>query len=470
MSEWDYSNDWGRETPYDNWSWDAGASPDGGWDYSNDWGRETPYDNWSSGSGATDGGWLSSVLGTLGSVGSFLGKNAGWLGPAVSGLTGLGAGALGAQASRDAAGAQSDALNRALELQTAQWLQQQANQAPWLAAGQQALPQLQQLAGQGQPTLGQLAPIRGADYAMPGVMPGWNPAVFQGPAPLDAAAYRYTPGQGPRAGDYRYTPGAVPTVRGAELLANDPGVQFRQEEARKALEASAAARGGLLSGSTLAALQRQGQDLASQEYGNAWQRAAQQAQMREQWAQTASQLGFGQAQAEAAFREQLAQQAGAQNWQQALQGQQTAFQQGLQGRQQTVGEFQNWFDTWYNRGLQQHQLQYARDWQEREAANQRLMDLYNAQRQGLGTQWNQLAGLAGIGQTAVGQLGTGGQNQANAMANLLQTLGAGQAQGQLSQGNAWTNALSNVGNAAQGAFGNMNFQNQLTSLLANLNR
>jgi len=52
----------------------------------------------------------------------------------------------------------------------------------------------------------------------------------------------------------------------------DPGYGFRMAEGMKALERSAAARGGLLSGSTLKGIQRYGQDLASQEYQNAFQR------------------------------------------------------------------------------------------------------------------------------------------------------------------------------------------------------
>jgi hypothetical protein len=43
-------------------------------------------------------------------------------------------------------------------------------------------------------------------------------------------------------------------------------------EGMKALERSAAARGGLLSGATLRGTQRYGQDLASQEYQNAFNR------------------------------------------------------------------------------------------------------------------------------------------------------------------------------------------------------
>lgn len=56
-------------------------------------------------------------------------------------------------------------------------------------------------------------------------------------------------------------------------LMQDPGYQFRLSEGLKALERSAAARGGLMSGATGKALQRYGQDVASQEYQNAYNRA-----------------------------------------------------------------------------------------------------------------------------------------------------------------------------------------------------
>jgi hypothetical protein len=52
----------------------------------------------------------------------------------------------------------------------------------------------------------------------------------------------------------------------------DPGYAFRLSEGMKALEASRAAKGGLLSGATGKALSRYGQDLASQEYGSAFNR------------------------------------------------------------------------------------------------------------------------------------------------------------------------------------------------------
>ena len=52
----------------------------------------------------------------------------------------------------------------------------------------------------------------------------------------------------------------------------DPGYAFRLGEGQKALERSAAARGGLISGGALKAATRYGQDMGSQEYQNAFNR------------------------------------------------------------------------------------------------------------------------------------------------------------------------------------------------------
>ena len=52
----------------------------------------------------------------------------------------------------------------------------------------------------------------------------------------------------------------------------DPGYQFRLGEGQKAVERSAAARGGLLSGANLKGVERFSQGLASQEYQNAYGR------------------------------------------------------------------------------------------------------------------------------------------------------------------------------------------------------
>jgi len=62
------------------------------------------------------------------------------------------------------------------------------------------------------------------------------------------------------------------TPFGAKQFQAEPGYQFRLGEGIKALERSAAARGGLLSGATLKGIQQYGQGLASQEYENAFNR------------------------------------------------------------------------------------------------------------------------------------------------------------------------------------------------------
>jgi len=66
--------------------------------------------------------------------------------------------------------------------------------------------------------------------------------------------------------------GSLAKPFGMDQFQADPGYAFRQAEGMQALQRSAAARGGLLSGSTLKGIQRFGQDLASQEYTNAFNR------------------------------------------------------------------------------------------------------------------------------------------------------------------------------------------------------
>jgi hypothetical protein len=57
-----------------------------------------------------------------------------------------------------------------------------------------------------------------------------------------------------------------------EQFQADPGYGFRLKEGLRALENSAAARGGLLSGNAMRGITRFGQGLASEEFGNAFNR------------------------------------------------------------------------------------------------------------------------------------------------------------------------------------------------------
>jgi len=150
----------------------------------------------------------------MGLLGSIVGAVGGFL---VGGPSGAVAGAqLGsafdsASAAGDASKAQTQASEAQLALQREMWEKQQANQQPWLEAGQTALNALVPIATQYRP---------------------FGMAQFQ----------------------------------------QDPGYQFRLSEGLKALDRQAAARGGLISGNALRAAERYGQEMGSQEYQNAFNR------------------------------------------------------------------------------------------------------------------------------------------------------------------------------------------------------
>jgi hypothetical protein len=122
----------------------------------------------------------------------------------------IGSSLVGASAASSAAGTQAAASDRAAELQNQQYQQNVQRQQPFYQAGVNALPEL-----------------------------------------VNASKY---------------------TNFGMDQFKADPGYAFRLSEGQKALERSAAARGGLLSGGTGKALQRFGQEMGSQEYTNAFNR------------------------------------------------------------------------------------------------------------------------------------------------------------------------------------------------------
>ena len=76
---------------------------------------------------------------------------------------------------------------------------------------------------------------------------------------------------GVQQGAQAYNPYQASTFQGVNM-SEDPGVQYRMQESNKALDESAAAKGGLFSGWQQKALQENAQNLASQEYNNAYNR------------------------------------------------------------------------------------------------------------------------------------------------------------------------------------------------------
>lgn len=155
----------------------------------------------------------------------------------------------------------------AMQSQERMFNQAREDQMPWMQAGQAGLGALLGGLGLGQPQgMGSAAPDGQMSTGMTDKLRG-------GPA------------GGPEAGSLMRSF----TMQDFE---QDPGYQFRMQEGQKALERSAAARGGLGSGRMMKDLQRFGQDLASQEYGNAYNRF--QAQQANQYNRLANLAGLGQ--------------------------------------------------------------------------------------------------------------------------------------------------------------------------------
>jgi hypothetical protein len=140
----------------------------------------------------------------------------------VAGAT-IGGAYLSSNAAEDAAQTQADAANRAADLQYKMFQEQQATQKPFLEAGYKGQNRLMDLLGLSENT---------------------------GAAGYGSMAKNFS------MADYQA----------------DPGYAFRMSEGLKALDRTAASRGGLLSGATLKGATRYGQDLASQEYQNAYNR------------------------------------------------------------------------------------------------------------------------------------------------------------------------------------------------------
>jgi hypothetical protein len=122
----------------------------------------------------------------------------------------VGSSLIGANAASSAASKQASAANRAADISNEQYQQTRQDQMPWMQAGQRALGKLE----------------TAADY----------------------------------------------TPFGMGQFTQDPGYAFRMKEGMNALNANAAARGGLISGNALRAAQSYGQELGSQEYQNAFNR------------------------------------------------------------------------------------------------------------------------------------------------------------------------------------------------------
>jgi hypothetical protein len=229
-----------------------------------------------------------------------------WTGVAVVGAAVVGgvasnmAAKKSASAARDAANTSAGAANNATALQEEMYQQTREDQAPWRDVGASGVNQLAYLMGlpsKGFET-GKVGPSKmGAVTAE-----NFDPAAYLAANPDVAANQYFRQNPAEHFDRYGFSEGRQQMLPGEKIYTQtapvagtgergslakiytqtapfalsdfrkDPGYDFRLSEGIKALDRSAAARGGLLSGAQLKGLNRYNQDYASNEYQNAYNR------------------------------------------------------------------------------------------------------------------------------------------------------------------------------------------------------
>jgi hypothetical protein len=168
------------------------------------------------------------------------------IGAGISAAGSIASGVMGSNAASKAANTQAAAADRATQLQREMFDKQVELQSPFRAGGLTAQNRLLTLLG--------LNPMDAAVYGTKGE---------DGTSTLPQGLY-----VDPNSADY----GKYARDFGMSDYQADPGYAFRLKEGLKALDAQAAARGGMISGAALKAAGRYGQDYASNEYANAFNR------------------------------------------------------------------------------------------------------------------------------------------------------------------------------------------------------
>lgn len=193
---------------------------------------------------------------------------------AVAGAT-LVAGAVNSNATSKAASGAQNAAKDANSLQWNMFQQNQNNQRPWIQTGQSALGALS--SGMGLNGAGNF----NAQQFMQDRMSDQNAPWAQGASYSPQDAYNYflqTNGDPTSAANSKYFDqsgagfGSLSKDFSMADYQSDPGYQFRLDQGQKALERAGAAKGMTLSGAQAKGLTDYNSGMASQEYGNAYNR------------------------------------------------------------------------------------------------------------------------------------------------------------------------------------------------------
>jgi len=205
-----------------------------------------------------------------------------------AGVGAIGSGFLGGKGAKSAAETQSAAADRASQLQMQMYNQQRTDQNPWRQAGVQALygnggifrrangasgpstnedqiknSWIDTYVTNAQQARNEAGGGESDDQIRARVLADWNANGRQDS--LDKGLIHNN------AENYEIDPELTRNFTMADFQ-KDPGYDFRMQEGQKALERSAAASGGLMSGNFAKELAKYGQDYASNEYGNAYNR------------------------------------------------------------------------------------------------------------------------------------------------------------------------------------------------------
>lgn len=181
-------------------------------------------------------------------------------------------GILGDDASEDAANAQTSSANKATQLQREMFYQSRSDQLPYMVGGRTAYNALLALMGLPQVTNSDIG------YQAVGSTPTTQPEQSSAPGLWGTMANGVINASngGNNLDEIRKKQLPINQYGGTanDLLNSDPSYQWRLAQGEQALERSAAARGGLLSGRAAKDLTGYAQGMASTEYGNIYNRLA----------------------------------------------------------------------------------------------------------------------------------------------------------------------------------------------------
>lgn len=277
--------------------------------------------------------------------------------------------------SKKAAKTQAESADRASEIQKEMYDQTRTDLDPYRTAGTNALRQLTGFS----PETYQGNPFRFNGSSNPAYSSQQFVAAdpYQAKAPYEAQQFKFE---------------------------ESPSYQFRKQQGMDGIQSQAAARGGLLSGATLKALNNYNSNLASQEYDNAFNQY-----------QTDENRRFNQYQTD-----------DARLYGQYLNTENQRFNQYLNQEQLNQGQHQQAFNNWQS--------------QDNNAYNRFTTDQNN--------RYDRLMQLANMGQSAAVQQGNAGLQTGQAVANNTMAGANALAAGQIASANTWNNYANQLGSMA----------------------